>query len=62
MKAIHDMLLVQGMSIVGEGASDEDAGHQGVCAQNPADEDSFAIERARILGKRLAREVKRAAQ
>jgi multimeric flavodoxin WrbA len=62
VKAVHDMLLIQGMSIVGEGASDEDAGHQGVCAQNPADEDSFAIERARILGKRLAREVKRAAQ
>jgi hypothetical protein len=39
---------------------DEDAGHQGVCAQHPADEDSFAIERARILGKRLALEVKKA--
>ena len=60
LKAIQDMLLIQGMSIVGEGASDEDAGHQGVCAQNPADEDSFALERARILGKRLAREVKKA--
>lgn len=59
VKAIHDMLLIQGMSIVGEGAEGEDTGHQGVCAQNPADEDSYAIERARILGRRLAREVKR---
>ena len=60
LKALHDMLLIQGMSIVGEGTEDSDAGHQGVCAQNPAAEDSFALERARILGARLAREIKRA--
>jgi len=61
LKALHDMLLIQGMSIVGEGTEDTDAGHQGVCAQNPAAEDPFALERARILGARLAREVKRLA-
>ncbi len=61
LKALHDMLLIQGMSVVGEGTDETDAGHQGVCAQRPAAEDSFALERARILGKRLAREVKRAA-
>ena len=60
LKALHDMLLIQGMSIVGEGAEDEDAGHQGVCAHKPSGEDSYALERARILGKRLAREVKKA--
>jgi multimeric flavodoxin WrbA len=60
IKALHDMMLIQGMSIVGDGMGDTDAGHQGVCGQKPADEDSFAIERARILGKRLAWEVKRA--
>lgn len=59
VKALHDMLLVQGLSIVGEGTDDSDAGHQGVCAQRPADRDDFAVERARILGRRLAREVKR---
>lgn len=59
VRALHDMLLIQGISIVGEGTFDEDAGHQGVCAQRPADEDSFAIGRARILGKRLALEVKK---
>ncbi len=57
LRALHDMLLIQGMSIVGEGTEDADAGHQGVCAQRPAEEDAFALERARILGKRLAREV-----
>jgi multimeric flavodoxin WrbA len=61
LKALHDMLLVQGMSIVGEGTDDADAGHQGVCAQKPAEEDSYAVERARILGRRLASEVKKAA-
>lgn len=61
LRALHDMLMIQGMSIVGEGTEDDDAGHQGVCAQKPAEEDGFAVERARILGRRLAREVKRAA-
>ncbi len=60
LKALHDMLLIQGMSVVGEGTAEDDAGHQGVCAQRPAEEDAFALERARILGRRLAREVKRA--
>lgn len=59
LKALHDMLLVQGMGVVGEGTDDADAGHQGVCAQSPAAEDAFALERARILGTRLAREVKK---
>jgi len=61
VKALHDMLLIQGMSIVGEGIGDADAGHQGVCAQKPAAEDSYALERANILGRRLAQEVKKAA-
>jgi multimeric flavodoxin WrbA len=61
IKALHDMVLIQGMSIVGEGIGDADAGHQGVCAQKPAAEDSYALERAGILGRRLAQEVKKAA-
>jgi multimeric flavodoxin WrbA len=61
VKALHDMLLIQGMSIVGEGLDDADAGHQGVCAQKPAAEDAYALERAAILGRRLAREVSKAA-
>ena len=61
VKALHDMLLIQGMSIVGEGIGDADAGHQGVCAQKPAAEDSYALERAAILGRRLAQEVEKAA-
>jgi multimeric flavodoxin WrbA len=59
VRALHDMLLIQGMSVVGEGTSDTDAGHQGVCATRPAAEDAYAMERARILGRRLALEVQR---
>lgn len=59
IKALHDMMLIQGMSVVGEGFPADDAGHQGVSGQKPADEDSFALERAGILGRRLAMEVKR---
>jgi len=61
VKALHDMLFIQGMSIVGEGLDEADAGHQGVCAQKPAAEDTYALERAAILGRRLAREVNKAA-
>jgi multimeric flavodoxin WrbA len=60
IKALHDMMLIQGMSVVGEGIQDADAGHQGVSGQKPAEEDSFARERAGILGRRLAQEVKKA--
>ena len=57
IKALHDMMLIHGMSVVGEGIQDADAGHQGVSGQRPAEEDSFAQERAGILGRRLAQEV-----
>jgi multimeric flavodoxin WrbA len=60
IKALHDMILIHGMSVVGEGIQDADAGHQGVSGQKPAEEDSFARERAGILGRRLAQEVKKA--
>jgi multimeric flavodoxin WrbA len=60
IKALHDMMLIHGMSVVGEGIQDADAGHQGVSGQKPAEEDSFARERAGILGRRLAQEVKKA--
>lgn len=59
IKALHDMMLIHGMSVVGEGIQDADAGHQGVSGQKPAEEDSFAQERAVILGRRLAQEVKK---
>lgn len=52
IKAIHDMALVQGMTIFGDGHSDYDAGHHGVCAVRPSNEDDFANKRAEITAKR----------
>lgn len=54
MKALHDIMLVQGMIIVGDGYLDDDCGHHGVCAQRPGGEDVYALKRAEILGKRMA--------
>ncbi len=58
LRALHDMMIIHGMYLVGDGTAEDDAGHHGVCAQRPAEDDAFAAERARILGKRLAREIK----
>ncbi len=54
LKALFDMMLVQGMMIVGDGHPDFDCGHQGGCGQAPAAQDEFAVKRVRILGRRLA--------
>ncbi len=53
MKALHDIMLVHGMIIVGDGFIEDDCGHHGVCAQKAAEFDDLAIKRAEILGKRL---------
>ena len=53
LKALYDMMLVQGMIVVGDGHADADAGHHGVCAQQPSTEDSFALKRASIIAQRL---------
>ncbi len=53
LRAIHDMMLVQGMIVVGDGHQDFDCGHQGVCAKEPAGEDKNALERLEVLTKRI---------
>ena len=53
IKAMHDMMLVDGMIIIGDGYIDDDCGHQGVAAVRPAQEDENAKKRARIAAKRL---------
>lgn len=52
-RAIHDMMLVQGMTVVGDGHPDHDCGHFGASAQKPVQEDQAGLERASILAKRL---------
>ncbi len=58
LRALHDMMIIHGMYIVGDGNMADDAGHHGVCAQRPAAEDDYAAGRAGVLGRRLALEVK----
>lgn len=59
LRALFDMVLIQGMILVNDGAFDFDAGHHGVCAQQPSHGDDFARQRALILSRRLV-EVARA--
>lgn len=53
IKALHDIMLVHGMIIVGDGYIEDDCGHHGVCAQLSSEKDEVAINRAEILSKRL---------
>lgn len=53
LRALQDIMLVHGMIVVGDGYIDDDAGHQGVAGQKPAEQDDNARLRARILGRRL---------
>jgi len=53
MKALHDIMLVHGMIIVGDGYRDDDCGHHGVSSQKPSEKDDFAAKRAGILAKRM---------
>ncbi len=53
LKAIHDLMLVQGMIVVGDGHRDYDCGHQGACAQRPSRQDANGINRTRILARRI---------
>ncbi|MDN5347965.1 MAG: hypothetical protein PWP65_1529 [Clostridia bacterium] len=54
LKTMFDMMLVQGMIVVGDGCEDSDCGHHGGCGQVPATGDTFAAERVRCLGRRVA--------
>ena len=53
MRAIHDVMFVEGMTIVGGGAAAFDAGHHGIAARHPAKADDNAVERCKILAARL---------
>lgn len=59
IRAMQDMMLVQGMIVVGDGYYDDDCGHMGAAGQRPAWEDENAASRAVIVGKRIV-EVARA--
>lgn len=53
IRALQDIMLVHGMTVVGDGYWEDDCGHQGAAAQRPASEDENAVKRARILARRV---------
>lgn len=53
LAAMHAMALVQGMTVLGTGHSDFDAGHLGVSSQQPSDKDEFALSRCDSLAMRI---------
>ncbi|WP_408954847.1 flavodoxin family protein [Natroniella sp. ANB-PHB2] len=55
VRALQDMMLVQGMTVVGDGIVEDSAGHQGACGQKEVKEDQLAQQQAITLGKRVAR-------
>ena len=59
IRAIHDILLVHGMVIVGDSSMASGPGHQGVAATRPAAEDTAALERARVMGEGLIEALKK---
>jgi multimeric flavodoxin WrbA len=61
VRAVHDMMMVHGMTIVSDASVSATLGHHGVCAQKPAQDDTEAIKSAEVLGIRLVEEALRKA-
>lgn len=53
LRAIQDIMLCHGMTVVGDGFQDADCGHHGGCAQKPSSEDPEALKRLAILARRV---------
>ncbi len=53
VRSLQDSMLVQGMTLIGPGSHTVDAGHLGVCASRPANEDAFANSRCESLAARI---------
>lgn len=52
-RALMDIMLTHGMTVVGDGFYADDAGHQAACGEKPTAEDQIAIKRVRILANRV---------
>ncbi len=58
VRAIHDAMLVDGMTIIGASSSEFGAGHLGVSAVRPAKDDENALSRASLLAHRILEELR----
>ncbi|MBN2279703.1 MAG: flavodoxin family protein [Candidatus Marinimicrobia bacterium] len=59
IRALQDMMLIQGMTIVGDGLLNVSVGHQGACCVNPASENTLLLNNVAHLGARISAEIKR---
>ncbi len=53
LRAMHDIMLCHGMTVVGDGFYEADCGHHGACAQGPSAEDQAGLKRVAILARRV---------
>ncbi|MHB1125767.1 MAG: flavodoxin family protein [Bacillota bacterium] len=51
--SIYQMMLVQGMTLIGDGFVEVDCGHLGAASQKPAQDDLHGLERVRVVMRRL---------
>ena len=58
INTIHNLALVQGMTILGDGDNEFDAGHHGVAAQRPAKDDISANQRIDVAVNRILKELR----
>lgn len=54
IRAVQDMMLIHGMLVVGDSVYGVSHGQHGAAAQEPAAEDGWGRERARVLGQHVA--------
>ena len=59
VKAIHDIMYVEGMTVIGSASHELGAGHHGVCAQSPSKNDEFAISRCKQSAHRIIEELRK---
>lgn len=55
--AINNMLMVHGFTILNDGSKEFGAGHFGICAKEPVNENNEVKERIKILASRIAEEI-----
>lgn len=53
LRALHDIMLVHGMILIGDGDASTDCGHHGLAAQSPAQTDTVAMSRTQSLAARI---------
>ena len=59
VSAIHDIMFIEGMTVVGSAGRELGVGQHGVCAHSPASKDEFAISRTIQLAHRIVEELKK---